>query len=274
MKKNKKSLRKKSISTKMPKRKKSVDWFQYTDIWIYILQFAGKSTNLYMTIRCVNKIWNQNSHLMIPMIDVILNSANGIFWTPFASKVKSCEYHGQCKRINQNDKITPFEDFPFRTNASDPFPNMTNLKKLTIVDQSMEQSTEMFYLTKLTELTFRHCWIESLDLSSFPNLKTLRLINCWSYFRKFVNRSHCSYIGSVESLEILCDLSGDYHKWTLHSIMILIQSMLDKPVDGPPVILTNTKLSRLSIVSPDCHISIDGIESIRKTIKELFPSSF
>jgi hypothetical protein len=259
---------------KMPKRKKCVDWFQYTDIWIYILQFAGKSTQFFMTIRHVSKLWNKNSYLMIPIIDVILNSANGSLWIPFASKVKSCEYHGQCQGIDQNDKIIAFEDFPFRTDASDPFPNMTNLKKLTIVEQSMEQSTEMFYLKKLTELTFRHCWIESLDLSSFPNLKTLRLINCWSYSRKFINRFHCSAIGSVEFLEILYDLSGDYHKWTLHSIMILIQGMLDKPVDDPCVILTTTKLSRLSIVSPDCHISIDGIDSIRKTIKELFPSSF
>jgi hypothetical protein len=260
----------------MPKRKKCVDCFQYRDIWLSILLFAGKSTKLFMIIRRVYKLWNKNSHLIIPIIDVILDPEHNkkSFWIPFASKVKSCEYHGTCQTKDQNDKIAPSEDFPFRTDPSDPFPLMSNLKKLIIVNQSMEQSTEMFYLRELEELVFRHCWIESLDLSSFPKLRTLRLINCWSYSRKFINRSACSDMGTVETVEILCDLSGDYHKWKLNSIIILIQSMLDKVVprtDGARVILQCTHLSRLSIIAPDCHILIDGIDSIRKTIKEMFP---
>ena len=144
---------------------------------------------------------SQNSVLLIPIINVIINSThnNKHFWLPHANKIKTCTYH--------NEDACKFSDFPFRTDPKDPLPFMTNLKKLTIVNQPMANEFSMASHPILETLTFQDCWIEYLFLS-FPNLVILRFINCWSCDRnvEYIN------IGTVQRLEIIFN-EKTYKNW-------------------------------------------------------------
>jgi hypothetical protein len=219
-------------------------------LWLYLMHFVDDSTDWFMTVKTVCKFWKQHSVLLIPMINVIINSTHNKkhFWLPHANKIKTCNYY--------NEDACNFSDFPFRIDPKDPLPFMTNLKKLTIVNQPM---TNEFLITShpiLETLIFQDCWIEFLNLT-FPNLVILRFINCWSSRVEYIN------IGTVQRWEIYFN-EKTYKKWELKSIMQLVRlSMLDNG-------RTHAQLSSLLINAPNYQINVTGIESIKQVLDTFF----